>query len=95
LQVFAGSATAVVTLSHDVEDALASEKAVGTTGFRSIEPVAVGVVEGVTTPAGAFSRRLDFAVDFEHIEPLILTAGGPIRQIDVTGSPSEPFVIKK
>lgn len=93
LQVFAASATAVEALSRDVEAALALERFPGASGFRSVNAVAIGSIGGITTPTGAFSRLLEYAVDFENIEPVILGAGGPIRQIAVTGVPPEPFVV--
>jgi hypothetical protein len=95
LEVFGSTAAAVQTLSDQVEQALEPHRIPPEIGIRSLEPVALGPIGPRAVSGGAVGRRIDYAVDFEHIEPLILTGGGPITSIHVSGHPgTEQFIVE-
>ncbi len=53
-------------------------------GVRRIEPIAFASATTISgLPTAARRQRLSYQVDFELIEPIIPTSGGPIRRIDV------------
>ncbi len=52
-----------------------------TTGLRTVEPSDLGPIDLVATIApGTRHRRLTYDVDFEHVEAVVRTSGGPIAQ---------------
>jgi hypothetical protein len=83
LDVAATSAAALETLSGALEAALAGERP-GARGFRTIEPRALSAAAPLAGIGGAHrSQRLTYAVEFESIEPVIPSSGGPIRVVEV------------
>jgi hypothetical protein len=92
LDVAAADAAATETLSTTVEAALAPDLGVQEAGFRRLEPVALSAAAPIPGLAGAQrSRRLTYAAEFELIEPVIPSSGGPIRIVDVE-SELDPIV---
>jgi hypothetical protein len=92
LDVAAASAALLEPLSGAVETALAPDRVAGR-GFRTIEPRALGAATPIPGIAGtARSQRQSYAVEFESIEPVIPSSGGPIRLVDVD-SVFDPIVI--
>ena len=62
-------------------------------GFRSIEPRALSASTPIPGLVGSQrTQRLTYAVEFESIEPVIPSSGGPIRAVDVD-SILDPIVI--
>jgi hypothetical protein len=93
LDMAATTAAALETLSEAVETALAPERA-GARGFRTIEPRALSSAAPIPGIAGAHrSQRLTYAVEFESIEPVIPSSGGPIQVVDVD-SVFDPIVLE-
>jgi hypothetical protein len=84
LDVAAADADAVETLSTAVEAALTPERDVQRAGFRRLEPRALAAAAPIPGIGGEHrSRRLTYAAEFELIEPVIPSSGGPIRVVDV------------
>jgi hypothetical protein len=93
LDMAAATAAELETLSAAVELALAPGKALSARGFRSIEPRALSAAVPIpAVPGSQRTQRLTYAVEFESIEPVIPTSGGPIRVVDVD-STFDPIVI--
>lgn len=95
LDVAAPSAGAVETLSAAVESALTPERGIQQGGFRRLEPRAVSTIAPIPGIGGAHrSRRLTYAAEFERIEPVIPSSGGPIRlvHVDVRLAPDHAVV---
>jgi hypothetical protein len=93
LDVAAADADAAVTLSSAVEAALMPERGVQQAGFRRLEPRALLAAAPLPGISGAHrSRRLTYAAEFELIEPVIPSSGGPIRTVDVD-SEFDPIVV--
>ncbi|MET0663160.1 MAG: hypothetical protein ABWZ42_08510 [Ilumatobacteraceae bacterium] len=85
LDVSAVSQASLETLVPEIERALSPLAFAAGSGVRRIEPVALSsatTIDGL--PPAARRQRLTYQVDFELIEPIIPTSGGPIRRIDVT-----------
>jgi hypothetical protein len=71
---------------------LTPERGVQQAGFRKLEPRALSATAPIAGIAGAHrSRRLTYAAEFELIEPVIPSSGGPIRAVDVD-STLDPIV---
>jgi hypothetical protein len=93
LDVAATDADAAETLSTAVESALTPERGVQQAGFRRLEPRALSAMAPIPGIGGALrSRRLTYAAEFELIEPIIPSSGGPIRTVDVD-SELDPIVV--
>jgi hypothetical protein len=89
LDMAATSAAALETLSGALETTLVPER-LSARGFRTIEPRALSTATPIAGIAGAHrSQRLTYAVEFESIEPVIPSSGGPIRvvAVDMTFDP--------
>jgi hypothetical protein len=92
LDVAAATAALLETLSGAVETALAPDRVAGR-GFRTIEPRALGPAVPIPGVAGASrTQRQSYAVEFESIEPVIPSSGGPIRVVEVE-APFDPVVM--
>jgi len=97
LDVAAASADALATLVPQVERALAQERIPVASGIRRIEPTALSA----GTPAFAATdaprrQRLTYTIEFEAIDPIIPTSGGPIVTVDVDVEPfGEHFTISR
>jgi O-antigen/teichoic acid export membrane protein len=88
--VAAADAGAAQTLSLAVESALAGD--LQASGFRRLEPRALSAMTPIAGIGGAArTRRLSYAAEFELIEPVIPSSGGPIRAVDVD-SELDPIV---
>jgi hypothetical protein len=84
LDVAAASQAALDTLVPAIEAALSPQRITAGTGIRRIEAVALSAASQITgLPPAARQQRLSYQIDFELIEPIIRTSGGPIRRIDV------------
>ena len=93
LDLAAVDAAALATLSAAVEVALQPGRPVAARGFRSVEPSALSAATPIPGVAGAArTQRLVYAVEFESIENVIPSSGGPIRAVDVD-SFFDPIVI--
>jgi len=93
LDVAGADAGATEALSTAVEAVLTPEQGVQQAGFRRFEPRALEAAGPIPGIAGAFrSRRLTYAAEFELIEPVIPSSGGPIRAVDVD-SELDPIVV--
>jgi hypothetical protein len=93
LDVAGADADAAETLSTAVEAALTPEGGVQQAGFRRLEPRALAAAAPIPGIDGAHrSRRLTYAAEFELIEPVIPSSGGPIRAVDVD-SELDPIVL--
>jgi len=85
LDVSTASQADLDTLVPAIERALNPLAFATGSGVRRIEPVALSSATTITgLPPAARRQRLTYQVDFELIEPIIPTSGGPIRRIDVT-----------
>lgn len=95
LDVATSSQASVELLVADIERALTVQAFAAGDGVRRIEPVALSSASTIVgLPPSARRQRLTYHVDFESIEPIIPTSGGPIRLIDVTMLPfGEHFTI--
>jgi hypothetical protein len=102
-ETFAADVDAVVMVSGAVADALAPAGGANVppvAGLRRLEPRSIGPVlsAGATGDlAGARARRLTFAFDFELESPRIVSAGGPIRSIEVglLPGPNNDFTVAR
>jgi hypothetical protein len=84
LDIAAGTAAELETLSNAVEAALVPERGIGARGFRTISPIALSPAAAIAGIVGAVrSQRLTYAVEFELIEPAIPSSGGPIVDVNV------------
>jgi hypothetical protein len=93
LDMAADDGAALETLSTAVETALAPGRQLAARGFRSIEPRALSAAVPIAGVAGAQrTQRITYAVEFESITPVIPSAGGPIRVVDVD-SVFDPIVV--
>lgn len=84
LDVSAAGQADLDTLVPTIEQALHPSAFEAGSGVRRIEPVALSSATTIAgLPPAARRQRLTYQVDFELIEPIIPTSGGPIRRIDV------------
>jgi len=85
LDVAAASQADLDALTPAIERALNPQAFSVASGVRRIEPVALSSASTIPgLPAAVRRQQLTYQVDFELIEPIIPTSGGPIRRIDVT-----------
>ncbi len=78
-----------------VEGALHPHEISAGRGIRRIEPIGLSAASRIDgLPPAARHLQLRYSIDFELVEPIIPTSGGPIRLIDVTINPfGEHFTI--
>lgn len=95
LSVATASQSELDALVPRIERALDPRVLPADRGIRRIEPMALGSAEQVTgLPPAARRQDLTYQIDFELVEPVIPTSGGPIRRIDVIIQPfGENFTI--
>jgi hypothetical protein len=95
LDISTDSQAALDALVPQVERALALHRIPADRGIRRIEPVALGAAAQVLgLPPAARRQRLTYQVDFELVEPVVPTSGGPVKRIEVTIQPfGESFTI--
>ena len=95
LDVATASQAAMQTLVPQIEAALSPQRIAVETGIRRIEPLALSGATQITgLPTSARRQRLTYQIDFERVEPITHTSGGPIRRIDVHIQPfGENFTI--
>ncbi len=90
VEVYAASSAATADLSASVDDALTRVPIPVGTGLRRVEPLGLGPVTvalfGLGLPATTRSRVLRYRFSFERTDPVISTAGGPIRRVEVAGT---------
>jgi hypothetical protein len=91
LEIAAASQATLDQLVIDVEHALTVPRIEPAIGIRRIEPVALSSATSISgLPPAARRQRLSYQIDFERVEPIVPTSGGPIRRIDVTIQPPHP-----
>lgn len=85
LDVATASQASLDALVPEIERSLHPLAFTPQSGVRRIEPIAFASATTISgLPTAARRQRLSYQVDFELIEPIIPTSGGPIRRIDVT-----------
>ena len=86
VDVYADSVSGVDDLSRACRRRARAGARPATTGLRTVEPIDLGPIDLVATIApGTRHRRLTYDVDFEHVEAVVRTSGGPIASIGVNG----------
>ena len=95
LDVSTDSQAALETLVPQIEQALTPQRITAARGIRRIEQLALSAAAQIAgLPPTARRLQLTYQIDFESVEPVIPTNGGPIRRIDVTIQPlGENFTI--
>lgn len=87
VDTYAGTPASTVSISNQVLRALADATGAsdGVTGLRRLDPSSVGAVVGtaLAAPGDAHERSLTYRFDFESIEPILPTGGGPIGRVAV------------
>ena len=100
LELFAESVAGVEELSRRLEAALEEQQQPPIRGLKSLAPRSWGpvvVVAGVGQGRrGSRSRALRYAFDYELVEPVVRTAGGPIARVEVRSTYGpEQFVVTR
>ena len=93
LDVAAATQAQLSALVPRIESALAPERISVARGIRRIEPIALsasvpafvaGAAAADSATTAARQQRMTFAIEFESIEPVIPSNGGPITSVDAT-----------
>jgi hypothetical protein len=90
LDIAATSQASLGLLVTSVEQALTASRIDPAIGIRRIEPVALSSAAPISgLPPAVRRQRLSYQIDFELVEPIVPTSGGPIRRIEVTIHPPQ------